>query len=101
MMTTTTFAPTMPRDTLVVDTYNWDTVFAISYPRANQAVADSWKTQPASVTNFDSASEGFEIKGVFAPWLLAPGGSGDLANLNCPIQSGSYTTPGTNYDLTG
>ena len=80
----------------VVDTYDWDTVFAIKFADVNTELAKPGST-PASFTSTDT---GVTASGNFGPWQLS-GGDGVLLHMTVPITSGSMPYNGTTYSLTG
>jgi Clostridium P-47 protein len=80
----------------VVDTYDWDTVFAIRFSDVNTELAKPGST-PATFTSTDT---GVTASGNFGPWQLS-GGDGVLLHMTVPITAGSMPYMGTTYDLTG
>ncbi|MFB0832767.1 TULIP family P47-like protein [Brevibacillus laterosporus] len=89
------------------DTFGWDTVFGISFEKANQAIKNL-KTSPSS---FDQESKtkkhklSRKIEGKWGDWQLTTNGDGKNLAIKCPIDSGNFTKyidggDPLNYDLT-
>jgi hypothetical protein len=94
-MTDSTVAP-------IVDTYNWDTAFALNFPHANTAIVANWPNVSANAKNVSKAasdSPAFAVNGVLAPWQLVPGGDGKNVRMECTFSSGTYTYSGGSLNL--
>lgn len=90
-----TLAATASTDDGIVDTYNWDTAFALSYDHANAAITATWTpiTINQSVTDDDTGAT-YAINATFDPWQITTDGDGKNVNFSCPIKSdgtSSYT----------
>ncbi len=83
-------------DAQKVDTYNWDTVFAIRFADVNTALAKPGAT-PATFTSTDA---GVTAAGTFSPWQLS-GGDGTLLHMTVPLSGGSMTFENVPYSLAG
>lgn len=77
-----------------IDLFGWDTVFAISFAEANQAIKNL-KSTPASFKaedyNKQKQSVG-SITGTWGDWSITTDSDGQNILLKCPIHHGSYTT---------
>ncbi|MEM7001784.1 MAG: TULIP family P47-like protein [Pseudomonadota bacterium] len=80
----------------MVDTYNWDTCFAIRFADANRGLMKPG----ASPTTFQLDDSGVILDGTFNPWQLS-GGAGILLNMQVPIATGTMTYDGSDYDMAG
>jgi len=89
------FGGTAP-DAQQVDTYDWDTVFAIKFADVNTELAKPGSTPPS----FSSTDTGVTASGNFGPWQLS-GGDGVLLHVTVPITSGTLPYMGTTYSLDG
>lgn len=84
----------------IADTNNWDTVFAVKYGIVNSLLQKGWSNLSNSVRNFSQQqAPGYNIQGTFNSWQLTPGGDGQNVRLQCPISSGTFTTPQKSYNL--
>jgi hypothetical protein len=87
------------------DLFGWDTVFAISYTKANEAIANN-KSSPA---NFElpwpaKGDDKRTLYGNWGPWRLDMGASGGGLIMRCPVTTGSLWfsntwVPRTEIDL--
>jgi hypothetical protein len=80
-----------------IDLYGWDTVFAINYKQANQAIKTA-KSTPQSFAYNDSTSN-VHINGKWDDWQLTSGGDGQNLQLRCPVVSGTVTHENNTFDL--
>lgn len=69
-----------------MNSFGWDTVFALDNDQVNKAISNSWNQLPQS---FDYSEDGFHMSGQFSPWMVVNGGSGSLLHLKLPVTSGS------------
>ena len=92
-------------DRNAADTNGWNTVFAIDFTHANQAIAANWpnigdKAKKISVASTDpELGTVYQLDGAFNPWQLEIGGDGKNVRMTCPFKSGSYTVNTTTFDL--
>lgn len=87
-----------------VNTYGWDTVFALNYNHANAAVVAGWSKVNAGAKNVAQTANddpSFNLAGVLGPWQLTLGGDGKNVRMNCPFASGTYNHSSGSTDLTG
>ncbi len=96
-MGTTTNTVTKDESQGKASTNNWDTVFAINFLNANNAI----KLQKSSPKTFSGTKPGggfsgpaIDVAGNFGDWQLS-GGSGSIAELTLPI-NGKATSEGSN-----
>lgn len=76
-----------------VDLFGWDTVFGISYTKANQAIRDLKSTPPKF--DYDDEKGGVQkgtLTGQWGDWQLTTKGDGQNLTLQCPIVQGTFTT---------
>lgn len=74
-----------------MDTYGWDTVYAISTEKVNIALAENLQQL---ITTFDQPdAEGFPVsaKGTFSKWEVVEGGSGQIIYLKLTVAEGTCT----------
>ncbi|WP_323117736.1 TULIP family P47-like protein [Burkholderia alba] len=84
------------------DTYGWDSVFAIHFDNANQAVNAAWDQVSNNAKHIAQTAEdddSYKIDATFGPWQLTPGGDGKNIHLMCPIVSGAYFAGKKKYDM--
>lgn len=81
-----------------MQTYGWDTVFLCSMERVNDCLRDKMSQL---ITTFAYDDGGVRMSGVFDAWRLVPGGSDKLLHFEIPIQSGTASFLGKDYDLAG
>lgn len=86
---------------LEVDTYDWDTAFAIRFADANTAIVNGWANVNSGAKNVSQTDDGYSISAVLGPWQLCEGGDGRNVRMTIPVVSGSYTSNGPATDLTG
>ena len=85
-----------------LETYGWDSAFAIYVDRANAAITSAWPNinPQAKLLIQNSADEGARhIYAELGPWQLVQGGHGKHIRMQCPIVSGYYTTPTKTFDF--
>lgn len=77
-----------------VDTYGWDTVFAIAIPDVNRAIAGR-KSSPPGFDYRDDAGH-VTCQGRFGDWWVCPGGDGSNLYVALPVTAvrGSYPGAG-------
>jgi len=76
-----------------MDTYGWDTVYAVSTEKVNIALAENLQQL---ITAFDQPdAEGFPVsaKGTFSKWEVVEGGSGQIIYLKLTISEGTPMLP--------
>lgn len=79
-----------------VDTYGWDTVYAMRFAELNNAIEQKGVTPPS----FDQpdvpppASYNYRVSGPFDAWRLATGGSGQLVCMELQIPTLTYEDTG-------
>lgn len=86
----------------VVDTYDWDTAFALNFDNANAALVNNWPNVNAAakaVRQTASDMPSFSIDGTFKPWQLVAGGDGKNIRMRCTFDSGTYAYEGGSLDL--
>lgn len=86
----------------IVDTYNWDTAFALNFTNANTAIANNWPNIGDGAKNVSQAASdmpAFHIDGVLKPWQLVAGGDGKNIRMRCIFDSGTYSYSGGTLDL--
>lgn len=66
-----------------VQTYGWDTAFAIPVPDVNKAIVDH-KSSPA---NFSHSESAFQVNGDFGDWQITQGGDGKNIRLALPLRN--------------
>ncbi len=84
------------------DTYNWDTVFALTYKNVNAAIAANWtdiEANPPTVQD-DVWGDGSDVTTytldiTFGAWQITLDGDGKNINFGCPVKSGNYTVTRT------
>jgi len=69
-----------------MNSFEWDTVFALNSDQVNKALSNSWNQLPQ---NFDYSEDGCHMSGEFNPWTVVNGGSGSLLHLELPVARGS------------
>ncbi|MBO2011380.1 TULIP family P47-like protein [Hymenobacter negativus] len=86
-----------------MNTYGWDSVFALSVPAANkQLAANMSKLLETFNFNYTGGLAPTQIQGTFSPWQIVPGGSNSIIQLKLPIQSGTMNVSGLGtYQLDG
>lgn len=77
-----------------VDTYDWDTSFAIRYPDANAAVTAGWPAVQDDAKSFEASVDGYSLSGTLGPWQLVVGGDGRNVWMHLPVLTGSFAPPG-------
>lgn len=84
---------------VAVDTYGWDTAFAIPVPKVNQAIVDH-KSSPAS---FQFADQGVRLSGTFGDWQICQGGDGKSVRMKLPLTTLTlvYHSSGKTLDFSG
>ncbi|HEY3365327.1 MAG TPA: TULIP family P47-like protein [Symbiobacteriaceae bacterium] len=86
-----------------IDLFGWDTSYAISYTKANEAIK-ALKSTPPDFSHLDQRG-GQTVAGVtgkWSDWQFTTNGDGQNLTMICPITSGTYTTttePGLSFDL--
>lgn len=91
--------PTPPPCT-IVDTFGWDTAYALRFPTVNASIVkkgSSPTTFSKSVTDDDGTTT---INGNFSAWQLTTGGSSVNLFMNLPIPSGTLTFLNATDNLT-
>lgn len=88
-----------------IDLFGWDTSYAISYTKANEAIK-AMKSTPPEFAHDDQRNGATvaSIKGTWGDWQFTTNGDGQNLTMMCPITGGAYTTltePGLTFDLTG
>jgi len=84
-------------DTL--DLFGWQTVFAVTYPVVNTAIAEA-KSTPAGF-DYTDTDAGLAMSGTWATWQVVDGGAGPGLQLQCPVTTGTVTLAGRSTDLSG
>ena len=74
-----------------VDTYGWDTSFAIRFADANQAITKGWKNVNDAAKNVSQTDEGYSVTAQLEPWQLCEGGDGRNIWMKIPVKSGQFT----------
>jgi hypothetical protein len=82
-----------------IDLLGWDTVFAISYEQANQAIQRA-KSTPESFKYTDPSTQ-VAISGNWDSWQITTGGDGKNLQLNCPVKQGTVAFGSDSEDLSG
>ncbi len=85
-----------------VDTYGWDTVFALNFTHANTAIVNGWAKVNAAAKNVSQAASddpSYNIAAVLGAWQLTEGGDGKNVRMNCPFASGTYNAGSHSYTL--
>lgn len=72
-----------------VDTFGWDTVFAIRLPDVNNAIAKAGSSPPSYQQSKAYGSVDASITGTFGMWQLTQGGGGSIIYMNVPLPSGT------------
>ena len=54
---------------LEVDTYDWDTAFAIRYADANSAISNGWAQVAAGAKSVSVSNSGYTLTATLGPWL--------------------------------
>ncbi len=72
-----------------VETFGWDTVFAINFKTANQAITRGQSSPPRFSADYTDTLESkvFNVSGDFGTWQM-DGGSGNLLHLKMPVSNG-------------
>ncbi|VFN01529.1 MAG: P-47 protein [Candidatus Kentron sp. G] len=93
--------------TFANDLFGWDTIFAISFTKANETIANN----ASSPKQFEMPwpSQGADkrtLQGNWGPWRLEIGGSGGTILMRCPVTTGklwfqNMWTPRTEVDIGG
>jgi len=93
--------------TFQADLFGWDTTFAISFTKANQAI----KNNKSSPSNFElpwpsKDKDNRTLYGSWAPWRLDIGSSGGDILMRCPVIKGDFWfknawVPRTKIDVSG
>ncbi len=94
----------LPLTSQDVDTYGWDTVFALNFTHANAGIVAGWANVDADAKNVSQAASddpSYKIDGVLGPWQLTEGGDGKNVRMNCPFVSGTYAAGTKSYPLDG
>jgi hypothetical protein len=76
-----------------VDTYDWDTSFAIRFPDANAAVTNGWASVQDDAKNVSATADGYTLTATLGPWQLTLGGDGRNVWMNLPVVSGDLQPP--------
>ncbi len=87
----------------IVDTYDWDTAFALNFPHANAAIVANWPNLSDKVKQVAKAASdapSFAINGILGPWQLVAGGDGKNVRMQCTFTSGTYSYAGGSLNLT-
>jgi len=77
----------------MIDTYGWDTVYAIKLPDVNSAIT---KYQQFPKTYNYTTSDNYTIQGTFDSWQMLTTGSAGAPWLDAHIPSGTLTDSGGN-----
>ena len=81
-----------------MDLFGWDTIFATTLSKANQALRAGMANL---VSSFTFSESGFDLTGAFAPWQMVTGGAGKLLHMQVPIVSGTMKSGSGSIDLAG
>lgn len=84
-----------------MNTYGWDTVFVVNTTRIN-ALLESQRDR--TTLSFDTTlpdRPDSPLRGSFAPWKIASGGSNDIIHLQLDIESGTVRDGERSWDLSG
>lgn len=79
----------------VVDTFGWDTVFAIRLPDVNRAIAKAGSSPTSYRASRQYGSVNASIDGTFGTWAVTQGGSGSIVYMTIPLPSGTLEFEGT------
>lgn len=86
----------------VVDTYNWDTAFALNFDNANAAIVKKWPSISDKAKDVSQAADdmpSWKVTGVLKPWQLAAGGDGKNVRMRCTFDSGEFDYGSGKLDL--
>lgn len=82
------------------DTNGWDTVYAVTFPTVNAAIASQGSSPTAfSFSETDPTFGAISTSGKFGTWQLASGGSGQLVWMSVPVSSGTLQIAGNTVEL--
>jgi hypothetical protein len=84
-----------------MDTYGWDTVFAVSLDSVNSSLARSFGAIPQNFSLSGTDFVAYQLQGSFESWQIIPGGSGQVLWMQLNIASGSYTLGTETGNLAG
>jgi len=79
---------------------DWDTLFGITYDKANTAIQTNWSSlemQNTGTFKFMGQEGTYTLDAKFGPWQITIGGDGKNIDLSCPISSGTYAVKLGNY----
>lgn len=92
-----TYAPS-PAPRAALDTYGWDSVYAMRFADINQVIANTTpEVYPLTFAQTDVPAPqpfNYRIDGSFAAWRLAAGGSGQIVCMELPIPALTYEKAG-------
>ncbi|KAK7398539.1 hypothetical protein QQX98_012087 [Neonectria punicea] len=92
--------------TSTISTNGWDLVYATNYTNINAQIAAQWQgliTNAPSLSKITAAlpNNKATLSLTTSPWQLTQGGSGSIASLVLPIETGSFDGIDGTYDLAG
>ena len=73
-----------------ISTNDWDTVYALYFPKVNQAIVHG-KASPKTFTQKTMGDNMIALNGTFTDWQLTTGGAGSLVHMVVPIPSSTLT----------
>lgn len=87
------------QQSLIADTYGWDTVYAVKYSDVNAAIAKAGVSQTLPQVDVTSGNESITINtGDFGDWALTTGGDAKMVRMDVPITAIRYQDTGASVD---